>query len=166
MKRMLGRSAASDVTATNKESKSEGKRIGGKGRFVDRLVSCNPEMLDRPPIIVSINVNKFMRRLVLLLYLCLALAPTLVQADGSDLYRIQCSACHGPEGKGIPGVFPPLAGADFLRTHREQALRAPMEGLQGPLTVNGQTYHGQMPSVALRDPQMVKLFNFIFSAWG
>ena len=123
-------------------------------------------MLDRPPIIVSINVNKFMRRLVLLLYLCLALAPTLVQADGSDLYRIQCSACHGPEGKGIPGVFPPLAGADFLRTHREQALRAPMEGLQGPLTVNGQTYHGQMPSVALRDPQMVELFNFIFSAWG
>ena len=115
---------------------------------------------------MSINVNKFMRRLVLLLYLCLALAPTLVQADGSDLYRIQCSACHGPEGKGIPGVFPPLAGADFLRTHREQALRAPMEGLQGPLTVNGQTYHGQMPSVALRDPQMVELFNFIFSAWG
>jgi glucose/arabinose dehydrogenase/mono/diheme cytochrome c family protein len=123
-------------------------------------------MLDRPPIIVSINVIKFMRRLVLFPFLCFALAPTLVQADGSDLYRIQCSACHGPEGKGIPGVFPPLAGADFLRTHREQALRAPMEGLQGSHTVNGQTYHGQMPAVALKDAQMVELFNFIFSAWG
>ena len=123
-------------------------------------------MLDRPPIIVSIIVIKFMRRLVLLPLLCFALAPTLVQADGSDLYRIQCSACHGPEGKGIPGVFPPLAGADFLRTHREQALRAPMEGLQGPLTVNGQSYLGQMPAVALKDAQMVELFNFIFSAWG
>jgi len=123
-------------------------------------------MLDRPPIIVSINVIKFMRRLVLFPLLCLAMAPTLVQADGADLYRIQCSACHGPEGKGIPGVFPPLAGADFLRTHRENALRAPMEGLQGPLTVNGHTYLGQMPAVALKDPQMVELFNFIFTAWG
>ena len=47
------------------------------------------------------------------------LAPLAAIAAGADLYRIQCSACHGPEGKGIPGVFPPLAGADFLRTHRE-----------------------------------------------
>ena len=123
-------------------------------------------MLDRPTIIVSINVIKFMRRQVLLPLLCFALAPTSAQADGSDLYRIQCSACHGPEGKGIPGVFPPLAGADFLRTHREQALGAPMEGLQGPLMINGQTYYGQMPAVALKDAQMVELFNFIFTAWG
>ncbi|MEY3392421.1 MAG: hypothetical protein RLZZ322_1270, partial [Verrucomicrobiota bacterium] len=123
-------------------------------------------MLDRPPIIVSIIVIKFMRRQVLFPLLCFALAPTLARADGSDLYRIQCSACHGPEGKGIPGVFPPLAGADFLHTHREQAIRAPMEGLQGPLTVNGHTYLGQMPAVALKDNQMVELFNFIFTAWG
>jgi glucose/arabinose dehydrogenase/cytochrome c553 len=94
------------------------------------------------------------------------LSPLAAIAAGADLYRIQCSACHGPEGKGIPGVFPPLAGADFLRTHREQALRAPMEGLQGPLTVNGETYHGQMPAVALKDAQMVELFDFIFTAWG
>ena len=94
------------------------------------------------------------------------LSPLAAIAAGADLYRIQCSACHGPEGKGIPGVFPPLAGADFLRTHREQALRAPMEGLQGPLTVNGQSYHGQMPAVALKDAQMVELFDFIFTAWG
>jgi len=92
------------------------------------------------------------------------LSPLAAIAAGADLYRIQCSACHGPEGKGMPGVFPPLAGADFLRNHREQALRAPMEGLQGPLTVNGQSYHGQMPAVALKDAQMVELFDFIFTA--
>jgi mono/diheme cytochrome c family protein len=108
------------------------------------------QRLDRTEICTSICP---MRRLLpLLLGL---LAPLALKAAGADLYRIQCSACHGPEGKGIPGVFPPLAGADFLRTHREQSLRAPMEGLQGPLTVNGQTYHGQMPAVALKDPQMV-----------
>lgn len=109
-------------------------------------------------------LNHGMRRMLpLLLGL---LSPWALLAAGADLYRIQCSACHGPEGKGIPGVFPPLDGADFLRTHREQALRAPMEGLQGPLTVNGQTYQGQMPAVALKDEQLVELFNFIFTAWG
>lgn len=101
----------------------------------------------------------------LLLSALLLLAPRL-SAGGADLYRIQCSACHGPEGKGIPGVFPPLAGSDFLRDHREQALRAPMEGLQEPIVVNGVKYQAQMPAVALRDEQMVELFDFIFTAWG
>ena len=97
---------------------------------------------------------------------CALLLPLAAAGAGADLYRIQCSACHGPEGKGIPGVFPPLAGSDFLRDRREQALRAPMEGVQGPLTVNGVTYQAQMPAVALKDDQMVELFNFIFKAWG
>ncbi|MBM3868790.1 MAG: c-type cytochrome [Verrucomicrobia bacterium] len=120
-------------------------------------------MLDRAEVPASIHP---MRRPALLTLLLGTLAPSLALADGADLYRIQCSACHGPEGKGIPGVFPPLAGADFLRTHRVEALRAPMEGLQGPLTVNGQTYQGQMPAIALKDAQLVELFNFIFMAWG
>ncbi len=101
-----------------------------------------------------------------LLLLLLLLASPRLLAGGADLYRIQCSACHGPEGKGIPGVFPPLAGSDFLREHREQALRAPMEGLQAPIVVNGVKYQAQMPAVALRDEQMVELFNFVFTAWG
>lgn len=107
-----------------------------------------------------------MRRLPLLtLLLCIA-GPCASWGAGVELYRIQCSACHGPEGKGIPGVFPPLAGSDFLRTQRERALRAPMEGLQEPVTVNGVTYQAQMPAVALRDEQMVELFNYIFTSWG
>ena len=40
-----------------------------------------------------------------------------------------------------------------------------MEGVQEPLTVNGVTYHAQMPGVALKDEQMVELFDFIFTAW-
>ena len=98
--------------------------------------------------------------------LLLLSAPLGLHGAGADLYRIQCSACHGPEGKGIPGVFPPLAGSDFLRDHREQALRAPMEGLQEPIVVNGAKYQAQMPAVALRDEQMVELYDFIFTAWG
>jgi nitrite reductase (NO-forming) len=68
-------------------------------------------------------------------------------ADGPGLYRQYCAACHGQEGRGIPNVFPPLAGSDFLAAQRAQALRAPLEGLRGDLTVNGLKYNGWMPPI-------------------
>lgn len=74
--------------------------------------------------------------------------------------------CHGLEGQGVAGVFPPLAKSDFLTNHREQALRAPMEGLSGSIEVNGTTYHGAMPPAVLDDGQLASVFNHIFTSWG
>ena len=47
--------------------------------------------------------------------------------DGADLYKTNCAMCHGLEGLGMAGVFPPLAKSDFLVKNREKALRGPME---------------------------------------
>ncbi|MEY3829203.1 MAG: hypothetical protein RL636_904 [Verrucomicrobiota bacterium] len=101
-----------------------------------------------------------------LLYLLPALVLGQGQPDGADLYRQYCAACHGQEGRGIAAVFPPLAGADFLATQRAKALRAPLEGLRGDITVNGQKYNGWMPPVTLTDEQLAAVFNHIFSQWG
>ena len=30
------------------------------------------------------------------------------------LYNMACMACHQPEGKGLPGVYPPLAGSEWV----------------------------------------------------
>ncbi|HAL04793.1 MAG TPA: hypothetical protein DCP58_06755, partial [Verrucomicrobiales bacterium] len=30
-------------------------------------------------------------------------------SEGEQLYNMACMACHQPEGKGLPGVYPPLA---------------------------------------------------------
>ncbi|WP_218281006.1 c-type cytochrome [Verrucomicrobium spinosum] len=65
--------------------------------------------------------------------------------DGGELYRQHCAICHGAEGQGIPGVFPPLAGSDFLEHQRERALKAPLEGLFGKITVNGREYQAACP---------------------
>ncbi len=86
--------------------------------------------------------------------------------EGAKLYQQHCSLCHGAEGQGIPRVFPPLAGADFLEKHREKALRAPLEGLAGKIEVNGQSYEGAMPPVLLEDMELAAIFEHIFSSWG
>ncbi len=49
----------------------------------------------------------------------------------------------------MPGVYPPLAKSDFLMNDTERAIRVLLEGLQGPITVNGQTFNGVMPNCSV-----------------
>ncbi|MEZ0387311.1 MAG: PQQ-dependent sugar dehydrogenase [Verrucomicrobium sp.] len=94
--------------------------------------------------------------------------PLLIQSatpDGAELYRQHCAICHGMEGQGIPGVFPPLAKSDFLVESRDKALRAPLEGLFGKITVNGVAYEGGMPPVLLKDEQIASVFGHIYASW-
>ncbi len=35
---------------------------------------------------------------------------------GQAAYLANCAACHQPDGKGLAGAFPPLAGSDFLKS--------------------------------------------------
>lgn len=97
---------------------------------------------------------------VLLPWLALA-AP-----DGADLYQRHCALCHGVNGQGVAGLFPPLAASDFLSKQREKSLRAPLEGLSGKIEVNGQPYLGAMPPVILRDEEVAAVFGHVFSSWG
>lgn len=93
-------------------------------------------------------------------------APLNAAPDGAALYQQSCSICHGLEGQGVAGVFPPLAKSDFLTKHRERALAAPMEGLSGTIEVNGTSYHGAMPPAVLDDAQLTAVFNHILTSWG
>lgn len=105
-----------------------------------------------------------MRRLAFLL--STLILPLHAAPDGAALYQQSCAMCHGPEGLGMAGVFPPLAKSDFLVKERLKALRGPMEGLSGKITVNGQTYDGGMPAAFLDDEQLAAVFNHIFTSWG
>jgi glucose/arabinose dehydrogenase len=94
--------------------------------------------------------------------------PTLAFAapDGAALYQQHCALCHGAEGQGVAGIFPPLAASDYLQKERDRSLRAPLEGLMGKIEVNGVTYQGAMPPVILRDEEVAAVFAHIFTAWG
>ncbi len=80
---------------------------------------------------------------ILPLALSLLLGLGLAQ-DGKGLYQTHCASCHGPEGQGIPGAIPPLAG-NPRASDEAYVLKVVREGLSGPLEVNGATYNGVMP---------------------
>ena len=85
---------------------------------------------------------------------------------GRILYLAHCSMCHQVTGAGVPGSYPPLAGADYLRDHRREAILALLEGLDRPLTVNGRSYHGRMPPAVLNDLQVADVMTFVLNSWG
>jgi len=35
-----------------------------------------------------------------------------------DIYNRQCRNCHQPDGRGLRGIIPPLAGSDYLKCLR------------------------------------------------
>src|SRR5690606_21487861 len=79
--------------------------------------------------------------------------PTERVTRGREVYNQVCAACHMPEGQGVPGAFPPLAEADYLNQDPARAARVVAHGLQGEITVNGQTYNNIMPRPALTASQ-------------
>ncbi|MCX6944940.1 MAG: copper-containing nitrite reductase [Opitutales bacterium] len=87
---------------------------------------------------------------------------------GKQVYMGLCFACHQPDGKGLPGAFPPLAGSDFLQADRERAVRIVLKGLTGPVTVNGQTLNSVMPpqEAVLTDAQIADVLTFVYNTWG
>jgi len=92
-----------------------------------------------------------------------------MQAEkGKQAYMGLCFACHQPDGKGLPGVFPPLAGSDYMLADRERAIRVVLKGMTGPVTVNGKKYDSAMPpqEAALTDQQVADVLTYIFNAWG
>lgn len=45
-----------------------------------------------------------------------------VGPSGADLYRSSCSACHGPDAKGVPNIGKDLVTGDFCRSQSEDQL--------------------------------------------
>jgi nitrite reductase (NO-forming) len=87
--------------------------------------------------------------------------------EGRNTYRMICAACHQSTGLGVPHVFPPLAGSDFLKADKARAIGIVLNGLSGSITVNGETYRSQMPPQRqLSDRQIADVLSYVRSAFG
>jgi nitrite reductase (NO-forming) len=85
---------------------------------------------------------------------------------GQRIYEQNCMACHQQNGEGIEGVFPPLAGSDYLLSNSRGAIDVLVNGLAGKLIVNGATYDGVMPSVRLTNEQVANVLTYILNSWN
>jgi nitrite reductase (NO-forming) len=96
---------------------------------------------------------------------------TLTQAQQSEaggiLFKGTCSTCHQESGEGLPGVFPPLAKSDLLAAAPARAIEIVVNGLTGPLTVNGKQYDSVMPPMSqLNDDEVANILTYVLNSWG
>jgi nitrite reductase (NO-forming) len=86
---------------------------------------------------------------------------------GEVLFKGTCSACHQDTGAGIPNVFPPLAKSDFLLANHKRAIGIVLNGLSGPVTVNGATFNSVMPPMSqFNDDEIANILTFALNSWG
>ncbi|HEU5133916.1 MAG TPA: copper-containing nitrite reductase [Steroidobacteraceae bacterium] len=93
-------------------------------------------------------------------------ADSAIHAQGKEVYEKICTVCHQSDGRGMAGVFPPLAKSDYLMHDSERAIRVLLEGLQGPITVNGQTFNGVMPNFSLSDAEIAAVLSYVRTNFG
>ncbi len=85
--------------------------------------------------------------------------------DRTSLFVANCSSCHGADGSGIRGAFPPLNGSSIVQGDKETLTKILLHGLQGQVTVKGDQYNGTMPSFGniLSDEQISATLTYIRS---
>jgi len=87
---------------------------------------------------------------------------------GKKLFTAHCVSCHQQSGLGVAGQYPPLVDSQWVTGNAGVTKRILLHGLDGPVTVKGETYSGNMPafSAKLKDEHLGAVLTYIRSAWG
>lgn len=74
---------------------------------------------------------------------------------------VRCQACHGLNGEGVAGNYPPLAGNAALQTDR--AVQVVLHGME-----RGPAWNGQMPAFAeqLENHEIAAVITWTRQQWG
>ncbi|MEY4545848.1 MAG: hypothetical protein RL685_2043 [Pseudomonadota bacterium] len=97
----------------------------------------------------------------------LRLIPVTPPEPPKPPYQAVCSACHQPEGQGIPFAFPPLAGSQWLTGDAETPIRIVLLGMSGPVEVNGATFNLVMPPpLGLDDAKIAEAISYARTSFG
>jgi mono/diheme cytochrome c family protein len=89
-------------------------------------------------------------------------------SSGGKVYSTNCSSCHQPNGQGVSGTFPPLAGNPVVTGDPTKVIRIVKYGLNGQIQVKGQTYNGMMPAWGqqLSNSDIAAVITYVRSSWG
>ena len=88
---------------------------------------------------------------------------------GKKNFETFCGPCHGMDGMGKVGQFPPLAGSEIVNAKGFHRLCfIPLEGLNGTIKVKGQEWSLNMAAMgaALPDADLAAVVTYIRGSWG
>jgi nitrite reductase (NO-forming) len=92
-------------------------------------------------------------------------------AEGQKVYMMVCFACHQPTGAGLPGMFPPLAGSDWVNAPKpDRIIRFVLQGITGPINLNGKPFTTPAPIMppqnTLSDKQIADALTYVRNSFG
>lgn len=88
-------------------------------------------------------------------------------ARGKRVFATNCAMCHQPQGQGLPGVYPPLAGSPWVVGDERLPIKIVLHGLQGPVTVAGNEYNGVMQALGtISDRDIAAVLSYVRQEWG
>ncbi|MFT5883202.1 MAG: mono/diheme cytochrome c family protein [Crocinitomicaceae bacterium] len=91
---------------------------------------------------------------------------------GEKFYIANCMACHGADGNGLEHLGPPLVKSEWVMDSPEKLSAILLQGLIGPITVNGKKYTpaAAMPGLKnapeITDANLADVSTFIRHAWN
>ncbi|WP_262709263.1 c-type cytochrome [Sphingobacterium daejeonense] len=82
-----------------------------------------------------------------------------------------CITCHQPNGKGLDvSGFPPLNASKWVTGSEDRLIKLTLNGLLGPIEVNGKKYPGQVPmtpfGMMLNDQEIADVLTFVRNSFG
>jgi mono/diheme cytochrome c family protein len=86
---------------------------------------------------------------------------------GKTVYNSYCIACHQQDGSGVPGAFPPLRETEWVNGEKDTLISIVLNGLQGPIEVNGEQYNNVMtPHNFLSDDEVAAVLTYVRNSFG
>ena len=104
-----------------------------------------------------------------------AVAPVDPVVLGQKEFQNICITCHQATGQGMPGVYPPLAGSEWVNGSPERVIRIVLYGLKGEIHVEGHDFSaaampvfGQEPGSAYNwsDDKIAAVLTYVRQAFG
>ena len=97
-----------------------------------------------------------------------ASAAAPAAADGAQIFASRCASCHQATGAGLPGVFPPLAGSEWVNGDAKTVALILLLGINGKINVAGSTFNGTMPAfgATLSDAEIAAVASHVRASFG
>ena len=94
--------------------------------------------------------------------------PARVAERGARLYTDHCASCHGSQGQGVAGAYPPLAGNRAVTMPvTANLVQVVIHGGFAPSTEGHPRPYGMPPfALTLSDADVAAVLSFIRGSWG
>ncbi len=83
------------------------------------------------------------------------------------LFTLHCASCHQTSGEGVPAMFPPLAGSEWVTGDERMLANILLHGVEGEMSVKGVRYKGTMPAFwRLSDAELAAVATYARASWS